>query len=380
MIKAGTVLCPVCGHLFKEACYGHGERLERLVLKKGIAGGGWFVEEYHEDKREALSSARYELKTARSDIADGMPERIEVSVNSEKAEIYHRCCPHCEDMTIIPKHWGKVPSYVVCVAGLGQEGKTCLLTAMATGANLAALAGRGYRSKLTTAELEENTGAAITTMKDSIGATKVFQIWETGKDASHLVANVMFRDGAGELYKKEERNHPIHRFLKARGDYPDPDAFMLIHSAKANSKMLGDICNFIHDEVDGKWPVTAYVLTHVDEVGEWKLPCEDGTEVPIKLQGTFPPCNTRLPAAANSYYERDNVLPRWTLQDMLVRGKYPILAQDLNFAHAPSRGFLVKSCVKEGERLNYDYPINVMDPALWILNQLGLYTLRRVGE
>lgn len=366
MLKSKHVLCPVCGEVFTEACYGNHKRRERLILKHNM------LQEFYVEPLSGDTATSYKLQSHKMDISDGMPERIRVQVDEGKPEEFSRCCPKCSTLTLMPRYWGKVPSFVVCVAAMPGEGKTCLYTAMATSGNLSALASAGYPWRLTTTQMETgvNMTAAHTPM-DSIGATKVFHIRarEDLDENQPPLANILFRDSPGELFERGKGNsdNAFFKFLQKHDAYPGPDALIFLHSAEKSDDSLVHVYATLRDSIP-KWPPTAVVVTHADKIRNWTQTAGDGTQVPLLTEHTFPVCQPGI--AGSGYYAPSQVNRRRTLQDSIIRRHYySMFNKDFPIIGDHTRCFLVKSCYQDAEgKLQYDLPINVMDPVIWLLN------------
>ena len=366
MLKSKHVLCPVCGEVFTEACYGNHKRRERLLLKHSV------LQDFFVDPLSGDTSTVYTLDSGKMDIQDGMPERIRVKVGDGKPEEFSRCCPKCSSLTIMPRYWGKVPSFVVCVAAMPGEGKTCLYTAMSTNANLSVLASAGYPWRLTTSQMETgmNMTAAHTPL-DSIGATKVFHIRSRNDldENRPPLANILFRDSPGELFEKGKGSldNPFYKFLQKHDAYPGPDALIFLHSAEKPDDNLVHVYATLRDSIP-HWPHTAVVVTHADKIRKWTQLSGDSTQVSLMDDHTFPVCPPGI--AGSGYYAPNLVRRRRQLQDSIVRSRYySMFNKDFPITGEHTRCFLVKSCYQDAEgKLQYDHPINIMDPVIWLLN------------
>lgn len=378
MLDAKYVLCPVCGEVFTEACYGSTKHRERLLLKRNL------LQKYYVEPLGGEAKETYDLVFEKTNLLDGMPEQIWVKVDRGAPEEYVRCCPKCSNLTPMPRYWGKVRSYVVCVAAMSGEGKTCLYNAMATVDNLSTLACADYPWRLTTMEMEDGKnkeGAA--TAVTSPGATRVFHIRARDDldERQPPLANILFRDSPGELFDKTKpkRDNPFFNFLKTRKNYPGPDALIFLHSAEKDDANLLQVYATLKEHISA-WPATAVVITHADKIQSWTQQTLDGTNVKLMDKDTFPECPKGLPGA--DYYSPNRVDQRRMLQDFIVRSHYfHLFHKDFPLTGKHSCCFLVKSCYQDSSgKLQYDHPINIMDPVIWLLNDCILTRPREENE
>jgi hypothetical protein len=108
------------------------------------------------------------------------------------------------------------------------------------------------------------------------------------------------------------------------------------------------------------------ILTHVDQLMEQEPadPADPTGCVPLLSRRTFPQGTGYRPAQMNA---------RLALEHYLVTRTHS-LGRYLD-GQTGFRGFMVKSCEKEGGIQNFDSPINVLDPLVWALNTLGIFPL-----
>ena len=116
------------------------------------------------------------------------------------------------------------------------------------------------------------------------------------------------------------------------------------------------------------WPHTAGVVTHADKIRKWTQLSGDSTQVSLMDDHTFPVCPPGI--AGSGYYAPNLVRRRRQLQDSIVRSRYySMFNKDFPITGEHTRCFLVKSCYQDAEgKLQYDHPINIMDPVIWLLN------------
>lgn len=379
MIQAGLCICPRCGGMFKEAYYNDGKSTNGVLLNYTPLG------KYH-----AVSypepGTNYEIVSSEAHMESGLPDYIEVrnieGNESEKRRLY-RYCPKCrETQTALVKGWGTVPTFVVCVVGNREQGKTSLLSALSKTMNLCALGEAGYENFVMTTELH---GALVesptVTVVDSLGATQIVSVTKrngNGENNNTTLANILFRDVAGELFDMERdvKDHPAWDLIAPHDEYPGPDAFLFVHSAAKvgndGEEKATAVYNLLNNHIRN-WPVCGFVLTHLDEIKKWtEAPYgEPNKNVTILDQETFLPYNV----SDVRYYSPQTLLPRMKLEDMLAKKKFMLYAVHRHhYGSENAMGFLVKSCesIVGTNKVTYDSPVNVMDPIIYILNKLGL--------
>jgi hypothetical protein len=353
------------------------------MLKRAVSGK-YILAEYPEGNSDTEIS--YELLTKKQDLGSGLPDQIEVRIRNGtdvRTKKYTRYCPKCVSIqTVLPTGWGMVPTFVVCVVGHRSQGKTSLLKALALTQNLATLGRAGYHQTIKPKELNGSlVEMSEMTVVNSLGATQIVEVRRKNENGESVVlANVLFRDIAGELFEGNAEEHPAWNLMSAHDDYPGPDAFLFVHSAanvgETGEEKAVDVYNILNRK-NNKWPICGFVLTHMDEVKSWTTrPFEGhGSSVPVLDQDTFEPY---YPSDVR-YYAPERVIPRIKLEDVLVRQKFSLYdwhRQQCGPQNA--KGFLVKSCAGipgNSEQVSYDAPINVMDPFIYILNQLRLLSL-----
>ena len=80
-------------------------------------------------------------------------------------------------------------------------------------------------------------------------------------------------------------------------------------------------------------------------------------------------------AQGRAMYQKRALLPRIALETALLKKFRPIVELATNQTRAA--GFLIKATTptEESDFLNFADSINVMDPLLWILNELDIFPL-----
>lgn len=383
MIPPSEILCPVCGTLFREVCYGNEAHAHRLRLVRGGRGNSARLSLQPIPRKGPELSEEAELpeyipESGTLDPAGAMPNAISVMINGGRAEQFQRCCPHCDQFTPLPAHWGTVPSFVVVTLGYPGEGKSSLLQALNVVENGLALSYSQPDILLKVPKLVDGDKlTARATPVDSKGNSVVVSVYGKG---DLPVANVLFRDVAGEIFRSRDlKQYAVFNFFRAHGAYPGPDGFFLVHSAAQEDALLTKAYDYVDDllrELGQPWPPTACVITHLDKItgsAAWTSPGNMGKRVTVLDEKTFPCCNAKW--LSEHYYSSQRLIPRMILQDSLVRSHYSLLSSHFR-ALPKGRCFLVKSCSGQGTQQDFFQPINVMDPFIWILSQLRLIAVR----
>lgn len=373
MIQAGRCICPRCGSLFSEAYYNDGTSTNGVLLTYSPMG-----------KYSAVSypepGTDYELVSRDADMKSGLPDYIrvrEVAGSESETRKLFRYCPKCRTtQTALVKGWGTVPTFVVCVVGNRSQGKTSLLSALSKSMNLVALGNAGYKNSVISTELSGKMKETPTvTVVNNLGATQIVAV----KRDDTLLANILFRDVAGELFDKERgaKDHPAWDLIAPHDEYPGPDAFLFVHSAAnvgANGEeQATEVYNLLNSHIR-EWPVCGFVLTHLDEIRKWtEVPCgEPDKNVTILDPDTF----LAYTETDERYYSPQVLLPRMKLEDMLVQKKFMLyMLHRQHYGANNAMGFLIKSCENvagTNDQVSYKSPVNVMDPIIYILNKLRL--------
>lgn len=379
MLKTGTMICPVCGQIFHEVYYSNSNSAGGVLLKKStglLDGGSYFLEPTFSDGKQHV----LELVTPQELIRQnhGIPDTLELTIDGEYAK-YSRYCPKCKNRRTPLHHgWGRVPIFVIPVVGNTTAGKSSLLHAIATTKNIGALGRAGYPFTLNPSLVTNMTADQEVTPITSTGNTQVLALQIPGGDGQSTLCHILFRDVAGELFNKRLEEHEAWNLLSAHGEYPGPDAFLFVHSAIEHENVAIDVYNQLRQHIESlsrSWPATGFVLSHVDMVNWTAYDDTDRYELPVLDKNTFKICTTKRPG----YYKPGTLLPRMALEDDLVEKHFDLYATHRSLTNTQkSQGFLIKACEPDpadATQANYEKPINVLDPILWVLSALGLISL-----
>lgn len=387
MLKAGTCICPRCGKIFRMAYYYNAPAAIGARLSYSRQTGSYRVDPYFPDDPARTASPGFSLqldtRIGRND--HGVPHSITVirqmDGSSEKEELLMlHSCPVCRHYnTVLPRHYGIYPLYVIALAGLTSAGKSAWLTAIANPNNLARLNEAGYTMHLEPASYSGGEIKAEPTVPGSIGRTTYLVINDREGNG---VAGVLLRDFSGELfaparesseggsYDWQNYSSDWATFAAQGSEYDGPDLFFIVDSAVKSGKHSDQetsAYNTLRSNADLTGKPVGLILTHVDKLMEEKPghPGDSTKTVPLIDSKTF---------AVNAGYRMRQLVPRMALQDYIVT-RYHNLARLLS-GTGGYRGFLVKSCENRGDVQNFSNPINVLDPLIWALNTLGIFPVQ----
>lgn len=396
MIKAGVSFCYNCGSTFHDAYYKSGAKASvgailrhpKLRLKKI----DWELEPFTPDGRNPDPNEKLTLVSVTGG-DDGMPDSITVRFADDSVHELKRCCPFCKDSsgkylnTHLPVDCGRYRTFVIAMVGERTVGKTTWLQSIAIEKNLALVNSvEAYPYKLDF--IYKNPGYNAPPGATPVGAagkTNYLRIIE--KATGKIAASVILLDAAGELYNRiNEEDCILRKFLFGIGEYPGVDALMYFESAtthvdeirtKEDLELLQSAFA-VYEEMQKTGALTgkpiAYVCTHTDEMLEKKnrIPkAVDHTgEQPMALY-------TKSTFADGKNYEPEQLLDRRALQDVICRSMGPDVL--LNADHT-RRGFMIQSCrnikLEDGTAINdMTKNFNLMDPLLWLLDQLRIFPI-----
>lgn len=381
MLPSGTMICPVCGQIFHEIYYSASDSSGGVLLKKSsglLDGGHYYVEPYSPDGR--IPERPFQLETTQEQIrqAAGMPDTLELKEGGEYVK-FSRYCPKCKNRRTPLHHgWGRVPTFVIPVVGNTSAGKSSLLHAMATTNNISALGRAGYPFTLNPSQITTITAAQEVTTIDSTGNTQVLALQAFVDGKKMTLCHILFRDVAGELFNRRIEEHEAWNLLSAHGEYSGPDAFLFVQSAIAHENVAIDVYNQLRKHIESlnrSWPVTGFVLSHVDLANWTAYDDTERYELPVLDRNTFKVCTAKRP----SYYKPSTLLPRMALENDLVEKHFDLYVTHTALTNSEkTRGFLIKACepdAQDATKSNYAKPINVLDPILWVLSELRLISL-----
>lgn len=335
---------------------------------------------------------------------------------------------------------GDYPTYVIGVIGNTGVGKTCWISSVFSQSNLnAANCGRTNGSADTGYILSAlgANGSQVhkpdKTELNALGETGIIQIVRLlgeRRDATpEPVAQVLLVDFPGEYFEtNDEFVKHAHHIICGSDGYSGVDAIVLMtdpfdrerirninntqnngnngnRSEENNNANEGEqrVCDIStvygilqenYKQRIGKYPPLAVVMNQIDNMIEFsddseskknskkKPPMQDfpGTEsVPLFDEYTFPKNDGDM-------YRMEQLLPRIALETSLLRK----IEDTMGAIDAWGRyaGFMIKACEvytkkdkktgKDVEWADFVRSINVMDPLLWILNELDIFPIEGV--
>jgi hypothetical protein len=379
MIPAGKIFCPVCGSVFTELFYKNGTKSTGALLMRHPFTNLLDVKPY-DPSSSTTPSEEITLITPKHLDGNEFPEHIKVQFKGDTEPLTMlRCCPKCtKQTTALYPEYGKYPLFVVMAMGDVGAGKTAWLGATGYISNLAAVNQANYPYALDSVTLSTSTQQSEATILDSRGNTKLLRI--KSRNDKRVVADVLLLDSAGELFKNIcPENTKLWDFLAKNPDFPGADAFVFLQPADAHSTAGEKMFNGCYSKgVFTNKPV-AVVVNRLDKILESnQVPAVQDISktkmVPWFSADTFDSPTSYLP---------EKMCFRMTLEHAVAT---QLLSYALQSEFVNSQGFLVQSCVDKKvtkkddagrdipflER-NYDHSINVMDPLLWVLNQLHIF-------
>lgn len=397
MLNAGSVVCLHCGRVIKDLYYCNSELDERVWVRlKRTVTGRYFVERYIPDNNNnKIKVTNVKLTNKKKDFKKGLNETIYVDLmyNGEQKNsmVFKRSCPFCLDnksVNTIFEGLGELPTYVIAVIGTTSVGKSRWLGSLCYVDNQIALNLNNDYYKIKPSEVEATTALNEKTGVNSKGKTTLIKILErrNNNEGNEPIANVLVLDVAGEMFKEGNQemfeNSQAYTLFSGTEDFTGVDAVVFMDAADCNEKDLIVAYNCVNElGLLNNKPV-AYVLNKMDLLFENppKIKLDDSCDyfAPILSSSTFK-------KAGVSYSQKD-IVPRIKLET-LIASQYRSLSK-LIFSNNPrSAGFVItagrpvtdplkKGISQTGEltALEHDYTesINVIDPLIWTLNELGI--------
>ena len=393
MIETGKSFCPHCVSVHTGAYYSNKELDWGVWLKRSVVGNKYKV--VPEDfKRSTAPKGTFTLKSNVKESDHGVPLQIQIQVTENKSDgtqvtktlMMFRACPNCaEEKKVyqpILREVGKYPTFVITMIGNRSAGKSAWLDSIATNQSVDLVNDQQYANMLeyVTPAIPAKRPAA--TKIESRGQTKLLQI--VNRVDRQVIALVYLVDVGGELFDpKHAENETKWRLMTGSGDYPGADAFVFVAPA-VNNRHGAALTAAVHAELVQKGLIAgkplAFVLTHADTMIQQKqfrqIPSTQfEREVPVITEDTFA-------LDRPTSYAREALLKRVALEHMIAK------AYDSPIPVGQGHGFLVRSCdLREDDYVDeegnqkrevledFTKSLNVMDPLLWILNQLKLFPL-----
>lgn len=393
MIEAGITFCPCCGGAFSEGFYANynGTDTYTIAYSRGLGGKHFSIIRNKDTAQQEVIEIPPEVRNKIVD-GDGLPNdlRIKDPATDRSIEL-HRFCPYCwseKRKTLIDNDSCRYPTYVIAVLGGRKEGKTSWLNALRIPENLNAMNQASKYISISFPRLRagDTRDHADETAVESIGSTVLASVnWKRGTNTVK-VCNLLLRDVAGEVMEKAEQGHLAWNILAPNDDhkyrYSGPDAYLVFHDCAKPEEEITKAYNAICDHFEKampkvSWPVTGFVFTHLDDA------MKNGTlranNCELICGTTFPEFDFSDQVQQSSYYGRENYLRRIGVEDgiaQLTSALYRTHKQNHLDQTSHSHGFLIKSCENDDQGCRvYDHPINVLDPLIWVLLELKLFSL-----
>ncbi|MBR3837656.1 MAG: hypothetical protein IKJ74_05850 [Clostridia bacterium] len=391
MLNAGIVLCHKCGRVTSDAYYYHSTYNVWVQLKRKPLGGLYvehFVPEYSSDSKNVECKYSALNRAAKKDSHGGQDNfqhtiKVDLAINGGKKETvpFKRCCPFCAEsgLTEILKGTGDLPTYVIGVTGVRQVGKSCWIHALGCAENQNAVNRFPYYLSSETVEDSSAPRIAATLINDK-GKTKIITINKPSRKGGIPIAAVVVLDFAGEIFEEDKESafedSSGYALLSGTEGYSGLDAIVVMDapgSSNVNDPRFVDAFNRAKEYglLTGR-PV-AYVLNQADRLfanpPQQELSNMPEYQVPLFSKDSFR-------KTSKEQYAKDKLLRRIKLQTALS-GRYSAIAPLIYQENPQSAGFFVKSTQpeEEGQMLNFKESINVMDPLIWILNELDIFPI-----
>ncbi|MBR7164975.1 MAG: hypothetical protein IKD18_01735 [Clostridia bacterium] len=391
MLNAGIVLCHKCGRVTSDAYYYHSTYNVWVQLKRKPLGGLYvehFVPEYASDSKNV--DCRYSVlnRAARRGAQIGQDNfqhtiKVDLTIDGDKKGTvsFKRCCPFCAETGLneIIMGMGDLPTYVIGVMGVRQVGKSCWIHALGCAENQNAV--NRFPHYLSSEAVEDSSSPRIdATQLNDMGKTKIITINKPSRKGGIPVVAVLVLDFAGEIFEedkeKEFEESSGYALLGGTEGYSGLDAVVVMDapdSSNMNDPRFVAAFNRArkYGLLTGR-PV-AYVFNQADRLFAnppmQELSNRPDYQVPLLNKETF--CKT-----SKDQYAKDKLLRRIKLQTVLA-GRHSALAPLIYQENPQSAGFFVKSTQPEegGRVLNFKESINVMDPLIWILNELDVFPI-----
>ncbi len=396
MIAAGYSLCRNCGRISDDRYYYNSGALIWVQLVR-TPFGKYKVVPFDPDGKEP------QVKKVRlcSRIGNEPLHTIQVQCNgNHEEEKFTHTCPFCGKSMV--KGMGELPTYVIGVIGSRSVGKSSWIHATATLENIAAV---NFGRKDYLLEPYQYLASNIPDRATEIGEegkTVLLKISksveEQDEDGRNIttkkgVAQVLLLDMPGEIFGegREAEFEAVAPLFEGKEGYTGVDGviFMMDDMRDNNEEYSVEATfNRVNAEyrILSKIPV-GIVLNKVDKVigrRAGKRIAMDGMkeiEIPWLTVDTFT-------NQGKDRYTAAEIVPRVTLETALLSKMEPAVTT-ISQNNPRCAGFLIKAgrpFTEEGEAKTAfdenirkssinDYIINVMDPLVWMMNELDIFPL-----
>ena len=382
-IPVGTCVCPTCGRRFTDAVYREATSRTGAKLSKGIRG--YHLEPWAPDGKPDPLEVNFDPKQVPK---NEVPDYITFTTADQHQHQWYRVCPLCPNNVRIPHGVGNLPTYLIPVIGIRNQGKSCLLYQLACAGSIRSVNRSIDGFSLWPADIHTKIDR-VPKEHNATAQTTSFVLREKSEngDPGKEVAVIIFQDLEGELFEndtaKEKNGIKGKPDIKARAVIRDAliqnsSALIFVSTPVANDGNLYK--DHISDYLSHNQGPIAFVLAKFDMIaagcfGEKYTTTKDnnGNVVTLLSPNTFPVDNGH-----GAYYAINTLRKRFALEKYIAE-KDPFVGifsatDDLN--RNMRSVFLVKSCSEiDKDYLDYRNPVNAYDPILWILQKLGLLAL-----
>ncbi len=408
MLQAGYVFCHRCGHATQEAYYFNGQSNTWVQLRRKVTGKfvavpytpPYLVNAQAEADADTITRVRLSPTNERQ--VQGLQHQISVECYTAKTRTvldFVRSCPFCVGqragwnavMPLIPG-LGDLPTYVIGVVGARTVGKSCWIHALSCPANVQRVneqCGEDRFGYLLTSAHWANQQCSVLKPNElnELGKTRIMGIRERSDRGGRMVAQVLIMDFAGELFAEdheEEFENSAARIFRGGEGYSGVDGVVFMTDPLPETDKYNLTTTF--ERTRGHYALLnntpfCFVMNKADLLIE-NPPCRhinNNTQLP-----TLPLLTEHTFAEQTSKRYRKSVLQaQVALQTHLLKKRHPLVG--VVAGETRCAGFLVKSttlvkptgpnAARQEPQLDFNDPINVMDPLLWLLNELDIFPI-----
>ena len=426
MLEAGYIFCHRCGYSTDEAYYYNDPQTTWVQLKRSL-NGKIIVEPYIPQymmgtlsDEDTKNIDRFVLSDSNNSFENGLPHTILVDCYSEhgKAQLkFNRSCPFCvgqqegwDSVKELIPDINTLPTYVIAVIGERTVGKSCWIHALSCPHNLnkvnnQRIGGTDNSGYILTAKTlaDESSARPEATSINELGNTRVMTITKSSEAAVTPVAQILILDFPGEIFaesKAEEFNNTAAHIFSGGHGYKGVDAIIFLmdpdevdskadETEKAGAADLksSDELKFsiatTYNRINNELQLLtnrpfAFVMNKIDKLfdhpSNFVHVNNDASQpdIPLLTEHTFANQN-------NSMYQKRSILPRVALETSILKR----FSQIVETVSSTTRcaGFMIKATTplqgdgKKAMLLDFTSSINVMDPLLWILNELDIFPI-----